>query len=131
LAGRSRGPYLAALLLQANQVVSEQRLYSLVWGDRPPATVRGQLQICVSGLRKLLGPEAIRRERPGDVLEAAPGELDLDVFTAEVEQASAEPASRGVGPLAGAGVPWPGQPCGAWSSSCSFIDLGKLNAPDH
>ncbi|MEU4526149.1 hypothetical protein AB0F52_46445 [Amycolatopsis sp. NPDC024027] len=29
---------LAALLLQANQVVSEQRLYSLLWGDRPPAT---------------------------------------------------------------------------------------------
>ena len=88
LGGPKPRAVLAALLLQANQVVSEQRLYSLVWGDRPPATVRGQLQISVPGLRKLLGPEAIRRERPGYVLEVAPGELDLDVVTAEVEQVS-------------------------------------------
>ncbi|OXM62900.1 AfsR/SARP family transcriptional regulator [Amycolatopsis vastitatis] len=55
LGGPKPRAVLAALLSQANQFVSEQRLYSLVWGDRPPATVRGRLQICVSGLRKLLG----------------------------------------------------------------------------
>src|SRR5262249_36194018 len=52
----------------------------------PPATVRSQLQIYVSGLRKLLGPGIIQRQGNGYLIRVRPGELDLDVFTGLVEQ---------------------------------------------
>ncbi|EWM10799.1 transcriptional regulator [Kutzneria sp. 744] len=81
LGGAKPRSVLAALLLHANQVVPDRRLWSLVWGDSPPATVRSQLQICVSGLRKLLGPATILRSGTGYLIRVLPGELDLDVFT--------------------------------------------------
>ncbi|MEV6842609.1 winged helix-turn-helix domain-containing protein [Actinoplanes sp. NPDC051411] len=47
---------LAALLLQAGRVVPAGALIEAVWGDNPPATARGQLQTCVSRLRRALPP---------------------------------------------------------------------------
>jgi DNA-binding SARP family transcriptional activator len=86
LGGGKPRTVLAALLLHANQVVSDRRLCELVWGDNPPATVRSQLQIYVSGLRKLLGPDTIRRQHGGYLITVRPGELDLDVFEKLLEQ---------------------------------------------
>ncbi|PZG01597.1 AfsR/SARP family transcriptional regulator [Micromonospora deserti] len=78
---------LAALLLEANRVVSEERLIAVGWGEAWPTTVRGQLQAYVSGLRKLLGPAVVARRPPGYLLQVAPGELDLHDFDEAVARA--------------------------------------------
>jgi DNA-binding SARP family transcriptional activator len=93
LGGPKSRAVLAALLLHANHVVSDHRLCSLVWGGSPPTTVGGQLQIHVSGLRKALGADTIRRQASGYLIGVSPGELDLDVFRVEVEQAADELAA--------------------------------------
>jgi DNA-binding SARP family transcriptional activator len=80
LGGPKQRAVLALLLLNANQVVSEQRFLTLVWGDDPPVSVRGQLQMYVSQLRKLIGEPVIIRRPPGYLIQVRPGELDLDVF---------------------------------------------------
>ncbi|GAA0452775.1 SARP family transcriptional regulator [Paractinoplanes deccanensis] len=87
LGGPKPRAVLAALLLEAGRVVPEERLIALVWGDDPPPTVRGQLQVHVSGLRKLLGADRIVRRPPGYLLDVRPGELDLDDFARAVERA--------------------------------------------
>jgi len=42
---------LATLLLDANRVVSSERLIDAVWENAPPATARSQVHICVSAIR--------------------------------------------------------------------------------
>jgi len=44
---------LGALLVNANRVVSVARLVDVIYGSDPPTTARSQVQICVSGLRRL------------------------------------------------------------------------------
>ena len=63
LGGQKRRALLAVLLLDANRVVSRDRLIDALWGDEPPDTARNTLQVYVSQLRKLL---------PEGVLETAP-----------------------------------------------------------
>ena len=63
-ANTSRGPVplgpprhqkiLALLVLNADQVVSLSKLIDVLWGDRPPATAREQVQNGVSALRRTL-----------------------------------------------------------------------------
>ena len=48
---------LALLLLNANRVVPTSRLIDELWGDAPPETARKALQVYVSRLRKVLGPD--------------------------------------------------------------------------
>ena len=60
---------LAALLVDANSVVSTDRLVEALWGDRPPATALSALQKLVHRLRSL-----VRSTHPLDVLVTrAPG----------------------------------------------------------
>src|SRR5215218_1862605 len=80
LGGRKQRAVLALLVLNANKVVSSERLIDLLWGERPPATAATALQGHVSGLRKALGAEAIATRRPGYVLDAEPAEIDLARF---------------------------------------------------
>jgi DNA-binding SARP family transcriptional activator len=80
LGGRKQRALLALLVLNANKVVSSERLIDLLWGQRPPATAATALQGHVSGLRKALGAEAIATRRPGYVLDAEPAEIDLARF---------------------------------------------------
>jgi DNA-binding SARP family transcriptional activator/streptogramin lyase len=74
---------LAVLLLNANHVVSTERLIDDLWGDSSPSTARAALQVYVAGLRKALrtGGENLRTRAPGYVLELDAGALDLDRFT--------------------------------------------------
>ena len=46
---------LAALLMQAGETLSTERLVDALWGERPPATAVKALQVYVSQLRKALG----------------------------------------------------------------------------
>ena len=68
LGGQKRRALLAVLLLDANRVVSRDRLIDALWGEEPPDTARNTLQVYVSQLRKLL---------PEGVLETAPAGYQL------------------------------------------------------
>src|ERR1051326_127193 len=65
LGGAKQRALLAALLLDANNVVSTDRLIDALWEDNPPETAPKALQVYVSGLRKLLGKERVETRAPG------------------------------------------------------------------
>jgi len=75
---------LALLLLDANTVVSADRLMDALWGSSGlPASASGSLYNHVSRLRRDLrdaGRRRIRAAAPGYQITVEPGELDLDVF---------------------------------------------------
>jgi DNA-binding SARP family transcriptional activator len=85
LGGPQQRALLAALLLQANRVVSVDRLVDRLWGEDPPAAARSLLQGCVAQLRRSLraggaGRPPLVTRAPGYLIEVGPGELDLDRF---------------------------------------------------
>ena len=82
LGARKQRAVLALLLLDANRVVSTQRLIDELWGDAPPETARSALQVYVAGLRKTLGEDgaSLRTSAPGYVLDVPAGRTDLDEF---------------------------------------------------
>jgi DNA-binding SARP family transcriptional activator len=87
LGGPQQRALLAVLLVNANRVVSTDRLAHSLWGDHPPASARGLLQGCVAQLRRSLqiDEDGERRQplvtrAPGYLLEVRPGEFDLDRF---------------------------------------------------
>ena len=81
---------LALLLLNANEVVSVERLIDGVWDDDPPATAQSALQVHVHALR-----QAPRRRPDRDAarratsLRVEDGELDADAFRAARRAGSA------------------------------------------
>ncbi|MDQ0376136.1 AfsR/SARP family transcriptional regulator [Amycolatopsis thermophila] len=101
LGGPKQRSVLAALLLNAGRVVPDEHLFSLVWGAAPPATVRGQVQVYVSELRKLIGGPVITRRAPGYVIDVGPGELDLHEFDDAVARARSDLDAGRVGDAAG------------------------------
>ncbi|WP_460526802.1 AfsR/SARP family transcriptional regulator [Flindersiella endophytica] len=90
---------LAALLLDANEVVSNDRLIDSVWWDPPPAA-RANLRAYITGLRRSLHVSSdkssrLHTERAGGYrLTVFPQELDLDQFKGLVSQ-SEEELNRG------------------------------------
>src|ERR687888_1623960 len=80
LGGAKQRALLALLVLNANRVVSRERLIDELWGDEPPETAVASVQVYVSRLRKLLGAETLVTRPPGYVLEVGPGELDAERF---------------------------------------------------
>ncbi|HEY0451208.1 AfsR/SARP family transcriptional regulator [Actinophytocola sp.] len=91
LGGARQQIVLAVLGLNANRVTPIEALIDAVWNTEPPVTARAQVQICVSGLRKVLGDAGahatIRTRAPGYLLEIPPEELDIAEFTELVEAA--------------------------------------------
>src|SRR4051794_5930799 len=84
---------LATLLLNANQVVSSDRLIDALWGEEPPATAQKALQMHVSQLRRLLEPDLLVTQSPGYELRLDDDELDLRQFEAVVAEARAAAAA--------------------------------------
>ncbi|GAA0482414.1 SARP family transcriptional regulator [Paractinoplanes deccanensis] len=84
---------LAMLLLHPGRVLGVGALADAVWGADPPATARGQLQTCVSRLRRVLPPGTIRTDPAGYRIEVGPDDLDARVFDRLVAKgrSSAEP----------------------------------------
>jgi DNA-binding SARP family transcriptional activator/ABC-type branched-subunit amino acid transport system substrate-binding protein/streptogramin lyase len=87
LGGPKQRALLAALLLRANEVVSQDRLIDDLWGEAPPATAAKTLQAYVSRLRKALadgsaGRPAARLETHGHgyVLRIPADSLDTVAF---------------------------------------------------
>ncbi|AEV88901.1 AfsR family transcriptional regulator [Actinoplanes sp. SE50] len=85
-AGRDR-VVLAMLLLRPHRIVGAGELIGALWDGDPPATARGQLQSCISRLRRILPPDVIVTDRAGYGIRVGPGELDAEVFTHALEQA--------------------------------------------
>ncbi|HEX6969748.1 MAG TPA: BTAD domain-containing putative transcriptional regulator [Micromonosporaceae bacterium] len=115
LGGPRQRTVLSLLALNANRVTPVDRLLDAIWDDDPPSTARGQIQICVSALRKLLagaGSATIRTQPPGYVLVLEPGQLDIDVFQARVtagrEHAAADRLVEAVAELRAALALWRG-----------------------
>ena len=63
-AGRDR-IVLAMLLLHPSRIVGAGELIDAIWGDDPPATARGQLQTCISRLRRTLPAGTILTDPAG------------------------------------------------------------------
>ena len=86
LGGAKQRALLAVLLLEANCVVSTDRLIDALWEDEPPETAAKALQVHVSGLRKLVGRDRLQTRAPGYVLRVEADELDLTRFVELQEQ---------------------------------------------
>jgi DNA-binding SARP family transcriptional activator len=80
LAGAKQRALLALLLLNANRVISRDRLIDGLWGEQPPETAVQSLQVYVSRLRKLLPAKTLLSRPPGYLLEIDADELDLRRF---------------------------------------------------
>jgi len=87
LGGPRQRALLARLLVDANRVVSADRLVADLW-DEPPRDAQAALQNQVSRLRKAVGARLVTKA-PGYLLEVKPGEVDLDRFRALVAEAGA------------------------------------------
>jgi DNA-binding SARP family transcriptional activator len=86
---------LAFLLLNANQLVSSDRVVDEVWGPEPPKTAAASLQNYVSRLRKALGGEAVLSKAGGYVLRVDPERFDLPRFERLTSEAKgADPRER-------------------------------------
>jgi len=68
---------LAALLLDANQVVPVDRLADALWEGAPPESAAKALQVYVSQLRRVIGRERLETAPPGYRLRVSEQELDL------------------------------------------------------
>jgi YVTN family beta-propeller protein len=83
LGRRMQRALLALLALNANRVVSSDRLLDALWGERPPPTAPVALYGLISALRKLLEPQAAEllvTKAPGYVLELPPDQIDVGRF---------------------------------------------------
>ncbi|KAA0020152.1 AfsR/SARP family transcriptional regulator [Antrihabitans cavernicola] len=82
---------LGLLALNTNRVTSIESLIEGVWDGNPPATARSQIQICISGLRRVLTdsgcPASIETRAPGYRLAIDSADLDSEQFDALVAQA--------------------------------------------
>src|SRR5262249_8852708 len=86
---RKQRALLAQLLLRANTAVPRGELVDAVWGERPPKSAVGALQVYVHGLRQAFGAERIVTRGASYRLQVDPGELDLERFERLVTAARA------------------------------------------
>ena len=86
LGGPRARAVLARLLVQPNTTVSIDSLVDAVWGESPPATATGALQVHVSSLRKALGADRIVTRAPGYSLLVDERELDAARFQQLVDE---------------------------------------------
>ena len=109
LGGAKRRAVLALLLLDANHVVSTERLIDGVWGDEPPAGALASLQNHVLRLRRELGERIVTRA-PGYLVRVERDELDLERFRRLVEEARTREPGEAAALLRDALALWRGAP---------------------
>jgi DNA-binding SARP family transcriptional activator len=111
LGGPKQRATLAILLLNANRVVSVDRLADDLYSGAAPVTAVTQVQRQISELRKALGDEAIIETRsPGYVIRLEPGRLDLDRFERLADDAGREEPRLAAELLGKALELWRGEP---------------------
>jgi DNA-binding SARP family transcriptional activator len=94
LGGTRQRALLAFLCIQRGAVVSVDRIVDELWGESAPPTARHMVEVYVSKLRKLLGPNLLVTQPPGYTLNVDPECLDSNRFAALLEQGS-EALARG------------------------------------
>lgn len=84
LGGTKQRSVLAMLLLDANHVVSVDRVVERLWGEHAPERPTNTLQVYISNLRRLLEGDAraadcqmLMSRKPGYVLQVSADQLDL------------------------------------------------------
>ncbi|MFJ8023630.1 BTAD domain-containing putative transcriptional regulator [Streptomyces sp. NPDC096311] len=133
LNGARQAKMLAALLIDANNIVAMERLVAVMWDTNTPATAVRQVQDAVSGLRRNLvacgAPGSlISTRRGGYEIHLARDQLDLLEFDHErhlAEQHTA-PFERAVA-LRRALACWRGNALVDTSSQTLEIDAARLN----
>src|SRR4051812_19294546 len=110
LGGSRQRALLTALILRMNEVVPTDRLLEEVWADDPPASGVRVVQVYVSELRKVLGPETIQTRAPGYMLVGEPSSLDLHRFASLVDGARTAGPVRAAADLREALALWRGEP---------------------
>jgi class 3 adenylate cyclase/WD40 repeat protein len=117
---------LAALLAQANAVVSTDRLIDIVWGDEPPNTALSTLQKYVYRLRGSLGDLILTRP-PGYLLRLGDGESDASRFESLLgdagRMATAGEVDEAIAAFDAALAMWRGP---AWAEFADF-DFTRVN----
>lgn len=95
--GRQR-VVLTMLLLHSGRAVPLNRLVDALWDDNPPVTAKGQVQTCVSALRKQLkdlGADGLVSTGPaGYRIDVPEGSLDIANFESLAEQGRAAAAEQ-------------------------------------
>ncbi|MFB9904461.1 AfsR/SARP family transcriptional regulator [Allokutzneria oryzae] len=92
ISGQRQRTVLAMLLLSPGRVVSVDSLVEAVWDDRPPATGRTQIAICVAGLRKTFkaagcADDVIVTRAPGYLLLPEGHRIDALEFERRIDEA--------------------------------------------
>src|SRR5262245_60124102 len=126
LGGAKQRALLALLALNANRVVSLERLIDALWGAESPETAVTTVQVYVSRLRKLLPAGTLVTRGRGYVLEVEPEALDLARFEAlvsEARMAGPECASR---LLRDALALWRGLPLAEFDEPFARVERGRL-----
>jgi predicted ATPase/DNA-binding SARP family transcriptional activator len=102
LGGQKRRAALAVLLLEANQVVSRDRLIDALWGEEPPDTAHNTIQVYISQLRKLLPDGTLETAAPGYRLAVDADSVDLFEFIRLSEEGRTALATGDAATAAGA-----------------------------
>ncbi|OLR92484.1 AfsR/SARP family transcriptional regulator [Actinokineospora bangkokensis] len=91
MGGARQRVVLSMLALNAGRVTPLEQLIDAVWDDEPPSTARGQIQFCISALRKVFTDAGrggvIVTDPAGYLLDAADLDLDSARFTSGVAAA--------------------------------------------
>ena len=144
LSRRQHRLLLGMLAIDANQVVSQERLIDLLWDERPPARARAVLQTRMSELRSTIqpfseGPSECRliASAGGYVLEIDRQMIDFHRFLGLVEEARASGSlERQRDLLRSALRLWHGEVLGGGLAGMSYqnlrrqIDAGRLTAAE-
>ena len=103
---------LAVLLLNANQVVTTDRLADELWPGEVPKTAAKAIQVYISALRKAFGEarDVLQTRGNGYVLRVERSELDLYEFERLIQLASEEEPGARVTTLRSALSLWRGAP---------------------
>ncbi|GGP85594.1 hypothetical protein GCM10010247_68470 [Streptomyces calvus] len=121
LAGSRQRILLASLLVSGGRLLTNEQLYSELWGDDPPHTAHNALQAQVSRLRRTLSrlaepsrpAPALVTHSAGYVLKVEPARIDMNVFRrriAEARQIADRDPMAAIGLLeSGTGL-WQGKP---------------------
>src|SRR5215472_2040095 len=81
---------LSMLLMAPNHVVTVDMLIDAVWDGDPPSSARGQIQICISALRRAIGaPSLIETSPDGYRIRIRHDQLDCREFDAALAGARA------------------------------------------
>jgi DNA-binding SARP family transcriptional activator/tetratricopeptide (TPR) repeat protein len=117
VAGGRQGALLAALLLDANRLVTIGHLTDVLWDATPPASARAALHNQVRRLRDALGGagrERVRTQPGGYLIQVEPDELDvmrMQALLASARTAACDGAwDRASAMAAGAVLLWRGEP---------------------